>query len=250
MQRRDPKARLASQLSSFAAVAVFHGAREAPFVIRKSFTESDLYREHLQRLSTCHYEEILTELKRLTRPSARARRRGDRTRPPVLGQRSCFAWDFAPRADYATKFVNTTKQRLVSSDPNFRVQGQRAVSILTRLIFEAEWPRSGRPPAKTSLPLAVREERQQLLSEIKQLFLEFPRSQCGAELHAAVERVVARELPGRVGMLKKKKNIDRLLKRKILRPVDITNQIVAWKHNVRPAAVQRITAQPPEIKHG
>jgi hypothetical protein len=242
---------------SAALVAVFQGTPAALFLISHAFTETASYREHVRRHSSTSvraYRSLLSELERLTRP--RAQTISGRRQPAAIWQRLCFSWAFAPREDYATRFVNTTKRRLVSTNPAAKKEGERGLKVLVRLLFEADWPRRGRG-ADTSKRVSfdvLKTDREALLPVVQAVYRRFPaRDHADAQRRAAIEQVIAEVLPSRVGTLKRKHQIERLMQRKKVGPAEVTNQVVAWKHGVRAAAVQATTArppEPPEVWHG
>lgn len=114
-----------------------------------------------------------------------------------------------------------------------------------RLLFEPEWLTRGRkrrPPIL--LPEDVKAERARLLAELQ---VRPPHER----LATTADRIIARELETRTKALTPQ--IKQLLRRKNLRPVDVANQLLAWKYHTRSAAIQDLTAaapEPPDILHG
>lgn len=188
--QRDRKSGTSNRGSS-TPVAVFHGAAPILVPVGESLVETAAYHKHLERLSSNFsgddFMSVLARLERLTHPPTR------RAGRKVLLERAYFAWDFAPRAEYATRFMNTTKRRLVSKNESARQEGERALTVLGRLFFTADWPRRGpRVKPRIKLPTGLKAERRHLLSELQAIDQNGPDA---SSRRAAVKRIIARELP-------------------------------------------------------
>jgi hypothetical protein len=227
-------------------VVVFH--RGTKFRVKDELARSRSASQYRQELVSGDFARLLNELKSLIRqlqvkPKAGSKGASTRGRqePSAVWKRLLLVWDFSPRESYAARFLNSIRLRLKSDLANERKEGEEARDIVIRLLFDSQWPRFGRPIGKPQelLPAKLRAEREKLLEEVKAIFGECRRHQRGKKWRAdALRHIIAREIPMRILTPR----IDRLLVRRKLRPVDVVNQLLAWKHGTRAAAIQNITS--------
>ena len=212
----------------------------------------DRTRRHDEAAVQAWYKSKLTEfegvLKRAERkghrgPWKKTKKRRFKDRAPIE-----YAWDFRPSAEYARRFLRQTVEYLYRASPEQKTLGRRGKSAMERLALLIGHPGPGRPLARRDWEPyrdEVRMLRPHVLDDAQKVVRSYRPGPDGiAEDYQAYRQQVARFINRHLPDLGSRVCIERakrLLGRKTLRPVDLANQVVAWRLRLRPTDVQALS---------